>query len=96
MKHFNELTPAESERLACLAEEMGEAIQIIGKILRHGYNNYHPDNPQISNKGLLMKELADVQGVYTMLCISGDIPHEKIMDMAYEKRQKMQKYLHHQ
>ncbi len=34
MTHFNELTPAEAERLAYLAEECGEAIQIIGKILR--------------------------------------------------------------
>ena len=34
---FNELSPAEVERLAILAEEMGEAIQVIGKVLRHGY-----------------------------------------------------------
>ena len=34
--HFNNLTPGEAERLAILAEECGEVIQIIGKILRHG------------------------------------------------------------
>lgn len=42
MGHFNELTPAEAERLAYLAEECGEAIQIIGKILRHGYESRDP------------------------------------------------------
>lgn len=32
--HFNGLTPAEAERLALLLEELGEAQQAIGKILR--------------------------------------------------------------
>lgn len=40
---FNRLTPAEAERLALLAEECGEAIQAIGKILRHGYESNHPE-----------------------------------------------------
>lgn len=43
-EHFNGLTPAEAERLAMLSEECGEVIQIIGKILRHGYDSYHPDD----------------------------------------------------
>lgn len=34
---FNGLSPAEVERLALLAEECGEVIQTVGKILRHGY-----------------------------------------------------------
>ena len=37
MNNFNQLTPAETERLAILAEECGEVIQAVGKILRHGY-----------------------------------------------------------
>ena len=32
---FNKLSDAETERLAILAEEMGEAQQAIGKIIRH-------------------------------------------------------------
>lgn len=35
-RHFNNLTPGEAERLAMLAEECGEVIQAVGKILRHG------------------------------------------------------------
>lgn len=41
-EHFNRLTPSEAERLAYLMEEMAEAAQIIGKILRHGYESKDP------------------------------------------------------
>lgn len=41
-EHFNELTPAEDERLAYLMEECGEVIQIIGKIMRHGFESRDP------------------------------------------------------
>jgi NTP pyrophosphatase (non-canonical NTP hydrolase) len=61
--HFNQLTPAEAERLAMLAEECGEVIQVIGKILRHGYDSYHPANPRVTNRDLLAKELRDVNAV---------------------------------
>ena len=37
MEHFNGLTPAEAKRLALLAEECGEVLQAIGKVLRHGF-----------------------------------------------------------
>lgn len=42
MKHYNELTPEEHERLSLLMEECGEVVQIIGKIFRHGYERYPP------------------------------------------------------
>ncbi len=60
---FNQLTPAQAERLAMLAEECAEVIQIVGKILRHGYESHHPDDPKTTNLHLLIKELSDVNGV---------------------------------
>lgn len=52
MDHFNKLTPAEAERLAMLAEECGEVIQVVGKILRHGFESYHPnDLTSVTNIG---------------------------------------------
>ena len=54
--HFNGLTPAEAERLAMLAEECGEVIQMVGKILRHGYDSYHPADPNTTNKQLLGRD----------------------------------------
>ena len=62
-EHFNGLTPAEAERLAMLVEECSEVIQIAGKILRHGYDSRHPDNPSETNRDLLAHELADVDAV---------------------------------
>ena len=44
-KSFNGLTPAEAERLSYLLEELGEAQQAIGKILRHGYESRDPTKP---------------------------------------------------
>lgn len=44
MTHFNDLEPGEAERLAILAEEAGELIHAIGKILRYGYESHNPDS----------------------------------------------------
>jgi len=41
-KHFNGLSPAEAERLALLAEECGEVVQAVCKVLRHGYESTNP------------------------------------------------------
>lgn len=92
--HFNELTPAEQERLVLVNEECGEVIQIISKILRHGYESYHPDNPSDSNRDLLAKELGDLQHVIERIWVDVDA-----RDIEYAKDQKEKnvvKYLHHQ
>lgn len=71
--HFNGLTPAEAERLAMLAEEAAKVVQVVGKILRHGYASYHPDNPSLTNRVLLMNELADFNAVQLLMEGSGDV-----------------------
>ncbi|HEY9146980.1 MAG TPA: hypothetical protein VIN36_09870 [Thiobacillus sp.] len=95
MKHFNQLTPAEAERLALLLEEMGEAQQIIGKILRHGYESRHPDGGD-TNRGLLEKELGDVRHAMILLCLADDLDKSAIHDHADRKAIKVCQYLHHQ
>lgn len=69
---MNQLTPAQMERLAMLAEECAEVIQVIGKIQRHGYYSYHPDNPNLSNLQLLQKELHDLSAVLFGMYDAGD------------------------
>lgn len=69
--HFNNLTPAEAERLAMLAEECGEVIQIIGKILRHGYDSRHPDGG-MTNRELLQREVCDVSAIVDAMQAHGD------------------------
>jgi len=92
---FNELNPAQAKRLAILAEEMGEAIQVIGKILRHGYESRHP-NGGMTNRQLLEKELGDVQWAMIFLCEAGDLSKTDIHACVNEKSVTVTKYLHEQ
>ena len=97
MKHFNKLTPAELERLGLLSEELGEAQQIIGKILRHGYQSYNPfDEHLTTNKALLEKELGDIQYAIKMMLEGGDINDYSIAKHAEQKAISVIPWLHHQ
>lgn len=97
MGNFNKLTPAETERLACLAEECGEVIQAVGKILRHGYADYSPYNPtHTDNRKMLEKELGDLSYWMTEMCNRGDVSKESIHHNADLKSQKVKQWLHHQ
>lgn len=97
MSHFNQLTPAELERLAVLSEELGEAQQIIGKILRHGYDSYNPIHPEEgTNRQMLEKELGDVRYSMIALCAVGDLSKEAIHAHAKCKAENIKPWLHHQ
>lgn len=95
--HFNNLTPAEAERLALLAEECGEVIKAVMKILRHGYESVNPDaQPALSNnRGDLMDELGHVRFAEHLLIESGDLVNLRISVSAANKRAKVKQYLHH-
>jgi len=96
---FNGLSDAEAERLACLAEECGETIKAIGKILRHGYESYDPtsrkDHPP-SNKEDLEREIGDVAAIIAMMAKAGDIDAGAIDGYRAEKLTRVGRYLHHQ
>lgn len=95
-EHFNKLTPAEAERLAMLAEECGEVIQMVGKILRHGYHSHHPDGPAFeTNRFLLSKEMQDVFAVWEQMERYDGADSGTISD-TYAAWQKKLKYAHHQ
>lgn len=97
MEHFNKLTPAEAERLALLAEECGEVIQAIGKILRHGYESYHPNDVlKTSNRRLLERELGDVQAAVLLMSSGTDLSSDSIESRKQFKLHHVQQYLHHQ
>lgn len=94
---FNKLTPAQLERLAFLSEELGEAIQAIGKILRHGYKLSHPDIPERCNREDLEKELGHIHLAISMLVEAGDlVSHGNIATYAAAKRLEIKQYLHYQ
>ena len=91
----NGLTKAELERLAYLSEELGEVIQIIGKIIRHGYESTHPDGGPI-NRELLEKEIIDVYSGLRLMFYYGDIDELWIKEKSIEKDLRKNIYFHHQ
>ena len=96
--NFNGLTPAETERLAMLSEEAGEIVQMVGKIIRHGYESYHPDDPiKKQNRWLLQDEINDLVGVVYGMQAAGDLSL-MTMDSRHQDNswQRKLKYSHHQ
>jgi NTP pyrophosphatase (non-canonical NTP hydrolase) len=95
--NFNRLNDAEAERLAILAEECGEVLQTIGKILRHGYESKNPlvMNSK-TNRQALELELGDLMFAITFMCRSGDIVDSHVSDHADSKTERIKPYLHHQ
>jgi ribosomal protein S28E/S33 len=94
-ENFNQLSPAQTERLAILAEEMGEVVQIVGKILRHGYDSYHPSGGD-DNRGLLELELGDVLHMLDRMTKAGDISKVRLSVRKADKAARIAQYLHHQ
>ena len=95
-KNFNKLTPAETERLAILAEECAEVIQVVSKILRHGYADAAPDVPvHTENRVHLEKEMGDVRYAMIAMCEAGDTSKENIHAYADDKRERIKQWLHH-
>lgn len=85
-------TRASRERLAILAEEMGEALQVIGKILRHGWESTNPDgNPEITNRVLLEFEMGDVLAAMRLLTAAGDMRADFVVMREVSKLRKMQR-----
>lgn len=97
MDHFNELKPAELERLAVLIEECAEVVQIGGKILRHGYNSTHPDDPEgDTNREMLEKELGHIRHSVDRMAENLDVDRKHIAKSAAIKSKAITVYLHHQ
>jgi hypothetical protein len=93
----NGLSKARTERLAIAAEECGEAIMAIGKILRHGLHSW---NPNVvgggTNQDDLARELGDVTFAISMLVEADDVSGPTVYARAQKKAEKIKPYLHHQ
>lgn len=95
LTNYNQLTPGEAERLAWLLEELGEVQQIVGKILRHGYESRWPPETGHTNREKLHRELRDVIFVLELMYMERDIDVDKITNILEEKKYE-NCYLHHQ
>lgn len=89
-KHINGLTNAETERLALLAEECSEVIQMVGKTMRYGWESTHPDGGP-DNRERLAQEIVDVLWVLDMMV--NDLPLDDIEERFMKKTKKSSKHL---
>lgn len=97
MSHFNKLTPEEHEALTLLFEECGEVVQIVGKIMRHGLDSWHPDSLKV-NRDELAKECSDVLCSVRILVRDGVITQRRLNTARRAKIRKFRdrpNLLHH-
>ncbi|RJO72881.1 MAG: hypothetical protein C4523_02605 [Myxococcales bacterium] len=96
-ENFNQLTPAQTELLALLAEECGEVVQIVGKILRHGLKSHHPkDEDETTNAELLAKEIGDLLiAADAVVAAQMGVTRDNITKAEERKVRSIQQYLHH-
>lgn len=90
----NGLTSYQTELLVMLAEEAGEIVQAVTKILRHGYMSKNPDSlTGNTNRTELENELCDFLAVLDLIeddhqvVIAGD-------DVMLSSKRKL-KWMHH-
>lgn len=96
-KFTNGLSDSELERLAILSEECAEVQQVIGKIIRHGYESYNPfDEAKTTNRALLEKELGHVERITLMMMNNNDFSVKKLVEHCDAKKESIKPYLHHQ
>ena len=98
-KFSNGLSDSQVERLAILSEELGEAQQCIGKILRHGYESYNPISPTgMTNREELEREVGDITFAIELLTrgVMKDLSKVAIAKRAAEKSVSIERWLHHQ
>lgn len=96
IKHFNNLTPKQTELLGGTSEECGEVVQVIGKIFRHGLDSYKPTDPlSVTNRQNLTAELADIAAMTDLLIENGVIDASEWKALKDKKRFRFEQYAHH-
>lgn len=95
-EHFNKLTEAEAELLAILAEECGEVVQAVCKILRHGIESHDPtDLSKGTNRDMLAKECGQLRAAIRML-EEKMIVSPRVVEAHDAARFRSKPYTHHQ
>jgi hypothetical protein len=83
----------EQEILTITAEECGEVIQAISKIVRFGKDSYNPkDRKKVTNAAHLVSELGDLLACVRILHEIGLVGEDELMEAAEYKFEKLKKY----
>lgn len=90
-------TNAQAERMALLIEELGEALRVIGKIQRHGWDSHDPTGKEEGlNSVLLTVELGHVLAAIALMMEAEDISIHLVEDHHRMKLGKLTKWLHNE
>ena len=95
LKFDTELSDAQRELFACLAEEAAEVVQAVGKILRHGLYSYGHGSGE-TNQEVLAREIGDLEYVVKRLIDGRQVDAMSISTAKHEKAAKFLKYTHFQ
>jgi NTP pyrophosphatase (non-canonical NTP hydrolase) len=88
---------AEAERLAILMEEMGEALQAMGKVIRHGWLSVDPTKKpedQTTNQDDLTRELGHVMAALEIVAQAGDVSGKAVALSGRAKLQGIRRWMH--
>ncbi len=86
-------TPAQREQLDHLLEELGEALQEIGKIGRHGFDSKYG---ALDNRERLEQELGHVRAAIDVLIERGTVDVGAVENARIHKLERIQQWLHHE
>ena len=78
--------------VACLGEECGEVVQVVGKAQRFGLFDHHPKR-QATNWVLLRQEVHDTIAVFEMLCDELDRVSDIDRKLIDRKKRRVEKHL---
>lgn len=95
-KFSNNLSDAQMERLALLAEECAEVVQAVAKVQRHGYESVNPLEPGDTNRKMLEIEIGHVQHAVARLVGASDLNAFSVEMAQRIKADKITRWLHHQ
>lgn len=88
------LSQAQAERVALLMEELGELQQVLGKVLRHGWDSYNPVTGE-TNRQLFTLERNDVRAAIKLIEERDGFATTTDYQVLETLRRKS-KYMHHQ
>lgn len=80
------------ERLVILSEELGEAVQAVGKAARHGLDSKWKASP--TNRQTLARELGQVTALAMLMVDAGDIDQGELERGELDKYQDVIPFLH--
>jgi NTP pyrophosphatase (non-canonical NTP hydrolase) len=77
-------------RIGILVEELAEAGQVAGKVLRFGTLNFHPDDDERTpNRELLERELGDVLAIINLMADYDDVDLRAVYSYSDAKIKKL-------